>query len=550
VKVSVVLRVKNEGRDLRAVLERVFAQRHPEFEVIVVDSGSTDDTLAIARSFPARLIEIPPESFTYGRALNVGARAAEGEVVVFLSGHALPFDRDWLAHLVAPLDDPGVAGVTGNSFPREDASPFDRRGLRRRYGTDAEHLPTRSGVNYSNANGAVRRRIWEAVPFDETLPYSEDLDWQRRVRALGRRLVYSPRAIVRHSHDEPPRALGRRMYEQSRARTTLRIGGESYHALRLAIDLVAGTAYDWTTVLLDLAAPRWIAVAPLRRAWMNAGRYLGSRGMEWTGKPFRAIALRQAARVVLVLGRIAGHLAASARRATGHGPIGARPERGFDDDRRWYMAFLDGAQMVLDLARDGGAHAADAAEAVAAAGGRVVHLGDGADALEAARELAAERGAANIEFRAADLESPWPVDADAFDRVLALDVIEHLDRRDAFVDEARRVLTRDGLVLLSAPNGHTVWKRLRRRLGLPSLSDPDHRVEYALPEIVAEVARGGFVVRETRTVAADSPWSPFAELAGAIWPVLGRRWIARTRRIARERPAESTGWHLVLELAR
>src|SRR5688572_7185097 len=98
VTASIVIRAKNEAGAIGETLDSVFGQRGaPGFEVIVVDSGSTDATLDIVRRTDARVIEIPPQSFTYGRALNIGISAARGEFVVALSAHSTPINDRWLA---------------------------------------------------------------------------------------------------------------------------------------------------------------------------------------------------------------------------------------------------------------------------------------------------------------------------------------------------------------------------------------------------------------------------------------------------------------------
>jgi rhamnosyltransferase len=99
--VSIVIRAKNEARFIGETLAAIGRQEGVgQVEVIVVDSGSTDGTQDIVRGYPARLIEIPPETFTYGRALNLGVAAARGGVVVSLSAHSLPAHERWLANLV------------------------------------------------------------------------------------------------------------------------------------------------------------------------------------------------------------------------------------------------------------------------------------------------------------------------------------------------------------------------------------------------------------------------------------------------------------------
>ncbi|MBV9580624.1 MAG: glycosyltransferase, partial [Chloroflexi bacterium] len=94
---SIVIRAKNEARFIGETLRAIFEPRalQPR-QVVVVDSGSCDETQAIVQSFPASLIQITPEEFTYGYALNLGVAHVEAEIVATLSAHSLPADPDWL----------------------------------------------------------------------------------------------------------------------------------------------------------------------------------------------------------------------------------------------------------------------------------------------------------------------------------------------------------------------------------------------------------------------------------------------------------------------
>ena len=110
-KASIVIRAKNEERFIGQVLEMVFAQKYEDpFEVIVLDSGSTDRTVAIAIQHPVRLHHIKAGEFTFGRGLNTGASLATGEYVVYLSAHCIPVDESWLALLTGPLDEDSEIG--------------------------------------------------------------------------------------------------------------------------------------------------------------------------------------------------------------------------------------------------------------------------------------------------------------------------------------------------------------------------------------------------------------------------------------------------------
>lgn len=201
---SIVIRAKNESRYIGEVLGAVFRQVEADpFEVIVVDSGSTDRTLEIVRRFRVRLIEIAPESFTYGRALNIGIAEAGAEHVVSLSAHSTPHDERWLASLVAPFKNARVAGVVGRQYPRADATLLDHLGMRLTGLTgDRPELRERN-PRFSNANSALRRSLWQRVPFDEQVAGAEDFAWARTMQELGYLIAYEPAAAVYHSHGEP-----------------------------------------------------------------------------------------------------------------------------------------------------------------------------------------------------------------------------------------------------------------------------------------------------------------------------------------------------------
>ena len=209
---SVVIRAKNEARYIGEVLEALFGQVGADpFEVIVVDSGSTDGTLAIVRRYPARLIEIPPASFTYGRALNVGIAEANGDYVASLSAHSTPSDERWLASLVAPFRNPRVAGVVGRQIPRDNATFLELLGMRMT-GLMSENSELRErNPRFSNANAGLRRALWQRVPFDEQVAGAEDFAWARTMQALGYLIAYEPSAAAYHSHGEPLRKHLRRI---------------------------------------------------------------------------------------------------------------------------------------------------------------------------------------------------------------------------------------------------------------------------------------------------------------------------------------------------
>jgi rhamnosyltransferase len=215
--VGVVIRTLNESELLGTCLDALRAQGGPfDLDVLVVDSGSTDATVEIARSHGARVVEMAPQDFDYSRALNLGIAEARGDIVVSLSAHAVPVEDSWLERIVAVFDDPKVAGVSTRQVPWPGAPWQEVKRLQEGFdGTRRAYEPgSEEDILFSNAASAVRREAWLEHPF--TLPAVEDVDWARRVVAAGWSIVYEPRTAVYHSHRETPREQARRMIDINR----------------------------------------------------------------------------------------------------------------------------------------------------------------------------------------------------------------------------------------------------------------------------------------------------------------------------------------------
>jgi len=222
---SIIVRAKNEARDIGDTLERIAQQASvSSFETIVVDSGSTDRTLEIARQFDTQIIEIPARSFTYGRALNIGIKAARGDVVVALSAHSLPADNMWLANMVEPFRDPTVGGVYGRHLPRGNATRLELIGMHLSGVTSTKPRRQRRDMMFSNANGSVRRSLALEHPFDEKIPGAEDLAWADWAVRNGWTIYYQPTAAVYHSHGESLAKLVRRMIHDQPTIWGLKLG--------------------------------------------------------------------------------------------------------------------------------------------------------------------------------------------------------------------------------------------------------------------------------------------------------------------------------------
>jgi glycosyltransferase involved in cell wall biosynthesis len=213
--VSVIVRARNEGAALRKLLAGIALQDRRDVEVILVDSGSTDDTRAIARAHGARVVTIDPAAFTFGRALNLGCAAARARICVIVSAHCVPANDQWLTRLLAAFRDRHVAGAYGKQLPVLATRAYELRKLIKAFPLES-HRQT-SQYFFHNANSAVRHRVWERTPFDEHLPGLEDRDWARRVLAQGYEIVYEPMAMVYHHHDETLRQIYHRYFREGQA---------------------------------------------------------------------------------------------------------------------------------------------------------------------------------------------------------------------------------------------------------------------------------------------------------------------------------------------
>lgn len=194
--VSIIIRTKNEERWISSCLRSVFNQTYRNYEVILVDNGSTDQTLRRAREFPVKLTHI--DKFIPGKAINDGIRASKGEYLVCLSGHCIPVNNQWLENLVKDLSIPDVAGVYGRQEPLSYSSDFDKRDLITVFGLD-KRIQFKDSF-FHNANSAFRRDVWARWPFDEQVTNIEDRVWGQQVIAAGMKIVYEPEARVYHWH--------------------------------------------------------------------------------------------------------------------------------------------------------------------------------------------------------------------------------------------------------------------------------------------------------------------------------------------------------------
>jgi rhamnosyltransferase len=199
-RVSVLIRAHNEEAHIGRLLTGIAHQAVQPEEIILVDSGSTDATLAIASAFSARIVHIAPEDFSFGRALNRGLEVATGDIVVLASAHVYPLLDSWLELLLAPFGDESVALSYGRQQVPEGGRFSEQQLLARWF--PPQSVPRQRDPFCNNANAAIRRSLWRGLPYDEQLTGLEDMDWATRAIARGHVLSYVAEAVVVHVHEE------------------------------------------------------------------------------------------------------------------------------------------------------------------------------------------------------------------------------------------------------------------------------------------------------------------------------------------------------------
>lgn len=212
--VSVIVRARDEEESLERCLSAIAGQRGvgKAAELIVVDGGSRDGTVAVARRHGAGVATVPPGPYSYGGALNLGAAMATGSILVALSAHALAPDEGWLARLTAPFaQDAAVACACGDVY-----GPDGRR-LRGPITQDEALARRRPEWGYSNAAGAFRADLWRRRGFREDLGACEDKEWALHWLAEGYACRVDPALAVEHDHTHDPL---RAIYARARREAT------------------------------------------------------------------------------------------------------------------------------------------------------------------------------------------------------------------------------------------------------------------------------------------------------------------------------------------
>lgn len=201
---SIILLTLNAGEKFRKVLKAVFNQTYNNFEVIIIDSSSIDNTLQYAKRYPIKIFKIPRSDFGHGKTRNLGAKLARGRFLVYLTQDAIPADNNWLANLLVNLKIENVAGVFGRQIPNMTVNPLDFFSIKEDFPDIRKNISIQNykqkNIIFSDVNSAVKKSVILKYPYPENVLKGEDLGWAIDIIKKNYKLIYEPTAAVIHSH--------------------------------------------------------------------------------------------------------------------------------------------------------------------------------------------------------------------------------------------------------------------------------------------------------------------------------------------------------------
>jgi len=205
------MRSKNSDWVIGSALDALFSQDYTHFELLVVDSGSTDNTLKIVNEYPCRLVEIEASDYYPGKVLNDAISMTNSDIIVFLNSDSVMLSPKSLNNLIASFDSPETAAAFGRQIPRPEAHTWVARDYQVSF---PQHGTSPDWISLSLPLAAIKRSVWDQHHFYTDSWASEDTEWGEWARKNGHKVQYIPDAVTMHSHNYTLKEIyGRRFVE-------------------------------------------------------------------------------------------------------------------------------------------------------------------------------------------------------------------------------------------------------------------------------------------------------------------------------------------------
>lgn len=197
-KVTVIVRTFNVAWVLDQALLSLSKQRDVDIDLMIVDSGSTDETLQMITHYPHRFLEVEPGTYFPGKVLNNAVSKATTNLIVFINSDVVLLDPYAIKKLIEPLESAEVAATFGRQIVRPEADLLVKHDYDRAFPSKNKQP---DWMHYSLPIAAMKKDIWEKLPFYIDAWGSEDTHWGVKVKKMGYKVVYVPEAIAMHSHN-------------------------------------------------------------------------------------------------------------------------------------------------------------------------------------------------------------------------------------------------------------------------------------------------------------------------------------------------------------
>lgn len=303
-RATIFIPTYNGDKYLRDILKAVFSQKVGyDYEILIIDSGSTDHTLTIIEEFQAKhenlyLHKISNSDYGHGKTRNLAAHMAHGEIVVYLSHDAIPSHNRWLYEMIRPFEiNEKIVGVMGRQIPRTHCIPMLKteinsvfNGFGPQFGTTifykddfVKQQEIYDAISfYSDANSAARKKyLIGEIPYQD-VAYAEDQLLGRDIIDAGYYKAYAPRGSVVHSNDLRLGEYKRRMFDETIGLRKLGLEVAQPSRKSIVKMITRGAIRDTRNILADsnYSVKRklyWLCVNPLFHIEKWRGVHLGAK---------------------------------------------------------------------------------------------------------------------------------------------------------------------------------------------------------------------------------------------------------------------------------
>lgn len=237
---------------------------------------------------------------------------------------------------------------------------------------------------------------------------------------------------------------------------------------------------------------------------------------------------------------LASALAVRITQYTGKSKVPMHPKH-FISNKPWFTQGVGKNEVVVDLGAGNGQNSIKIARLCK----KVISLEINPDLIKIGESSLLNERLKNVHYQEANLEKKLNLKDNFIDRVIFLDVLEHLRQRDTILKEINRILKPKGILFLGVPNSETAWKKFQRSAGVDSFADPDHKIEFSQDSITKLLIKNGFKIKNFGYGKLDIPFRGILDVIGAFSLGFYKSVDKKRAGIVKKYPQEASGFEIV-----